>query len=250
VKWVDQWLVERLSEGDRTKVKAQLLRAHAAFWKSPEASDADTAAMNTAFDGIAHILLDAGLLSEQRLAVDIPELVWDSAIAGGWWRLASETRQAIFPEALGHYWVWRDDSRNWNMLFSPEAAEWRAKLLDAAVEETARSIPSNHPDLQSEADVISERNSPTDTSQDKAKTATVESRRARRLPSTVTSLVAAKRLEEFLERTHLGRTEFAIRVGTTDRTLLSFRKTGRVRRGTFDAIAREMGTTPESLLKP
>ena len=149
VKWVDQWSVEQLSEGDRTKIKAQLLRAHAAFWKSPEASDADTAAMKTAFDGIAHILLDAALLSEQRLAVDIPKLVWDSAIAGGWWRLASETRQSIFPQALGHYWVWRDDSRDWNMLFSPEAAEWRAKLLDAAVEKTARSNPSNHPDLQS-----------------------------------------------------------------------------------------------------
>src|SRR5260370_31836421 len=63
VKWVDRWSVEQLSEGDRTKIKAQLLRAHAAFWKSPEASDADTAAMKTAFDGIAHSLLDARLLS-------------------------------------------------------------------------------------------------------------------------------------------------------------------------------------------
>lgn len=57
--------------------------------------------------------------------------MWDSAIAGAWWRLASESRQDIFPEQLGHYWVWRDDSRDWKGLFRAEVGEWRAALLDA-----------------------------------------------------------------------------------------------------------------------
>ena len=132
VKWVDQWHVEGLSEGHRKKIKAQFLRAHAAFWDSPDAPDADTNAMRIACDGIGHILFDAGLLNEQHLTKDIPQLVWGSAIAGGWWRFASETRLNMFPEELGHYWVWRDDSRDWNLLFTPEAAEWRAKLLEAS----------------------------------------------------------------------------------------------------------------------
>jgi hypothetical protein len=88
--------------------------------------------MRLAFDGVAHVLFDAGLLGLEHLAKDIPQLVWDSAIAGGWWRLASETPCDIFPEKLGHYWVWRDDSRDWNMLFTAEAAEWHAKLLEAS----------------------------------------------------------------------------------------------------------------------
>src|SRR5207253_2451885 len=119
-------------ENRRDKIKAQLLRAHAAFWNSPNASDADTKAMRIAFDGVAHVLFDAGLLSQELLANEIPQLVWDSAIAGGWWCLASETYQDMFPEKLGHYWVWRDDSRDWSLLFTVEAAEWRAKLLEAS----------------------------------------------------------------------------------------------------------------------
>jgi hypothetical protein len=134
VKWVDQWLVEGMSEDHRKKVKAKLHRAHAAFWRSPDAPNADTDAMRLAFDfdGVAHVLFDAGFLNEPRLAKDIPQLVWDSAIAGGWWRLASETRLDMFPEKLGHYWVYRDNSRDWNLLFTAEAAEWQAKLLGAA----------------------------------------------------------------------------------------------------------------------
>ena len=84
VKWVDQWSVEELSENQRKHVKAQLHRAHAAFWKSPDAPNAPTDVMRRAFDGLAHILFDAGLLNEDRLTRDIPQLVWDSAIAGGW----------------------------------------------------------------------------------------------------------------------------------------------------------------------
>jgi hypothetical protein len=132
VKWVDDWTVAGISEDHRNKIRVQLLRAHAAHWKSPEAPNADTEAMRLAFGGVAQVLLDAGLLSREHLLKEIPQLVWDSAIAGGWWRLASETPRDMFPDKLGHYWIWRDDSRDWDMLFAAEAAKWRANLLEAS----------------------------------------------------------------------------------------------------------------------
>jgi hypothetical protein len=70
----------------------------------------------------------------------------------------------------------------------------------------------------------------------------------RRLRSTVESVAAARRLETFLGKSGIGQTEFAISIGTTDRTLRNFRSTGRIRRDLFEAMAREMGLTKEQLL--
>jgi hypothetical protein len=74
--------------------------------------------------------------------------------------------------------------------------------------------------------------------------------RSKRLQSTVTSAIATRRMEAYLESNGIGQTEFAVEVGTTDRTLRTFRKTGKVRRDIFDSIATKMGTTRELLLKP
>ena len=43
-------------------------------------------------------------------------------------------------------------------------------------------------------------------------------------------------------------TQFAIEVGTSDRTLRKFRNTGRVKKSIFADIAKAMGITKESLL--
>ena len=83
VRWVDQWPVDGLSESDRRKIKAQLKRAHSVFWKSPDDPAAEIRAMKLAFDGVARVLFDAGRLTEQLLAKDIPGLVWDAAMVGG-----------------------------------------------------------------------------------------------------------------------------------------------------------------------
>jgi hypothetical protein len=48
-------------------------------------------------------------------------------------------------------------------------------------------------------------------------------------------------MEAHLERTGIGRTEFAIQVGTTDRTIRNFRKTGKIRCDILDAIAKKTG---------
>jgi hypothetical protein len=140
-RWVDVWRVEGLSESDRPKIKAELLRAHAVFWKAPDALHADAQAMSLAFHGVARILSDAGILNKQHLEEDIPELVWDAAIAGAWWRFASETHQGMFPTKQGHYWVYRDDGRDWNHLFVLEAIEWHARLLEAPAHVTDPTEP-------------------------------------------------------------------------------------------------------------
>ena len=135
VKWVDEWSAPGLSAEHRKKIKAQLLRADGAFERSPDPDSAALASMRQAFDGIARVLFEAGILTEDLLRKDIPQLVWDCAISGGWWRLASETRQDIFPEQIGRYWVWRDDSRDWKGLFRAEAGQWEATLLEAPLRE-------------------------------------------------------------------------------------------------------------------
>jgi len=124
--------VEGLREEHRARIKGMLWKTHGAFWKAADTPNAELQAMKRAFNRVARVLSDAGLLTEQVLTQELPDLIWDSAIAGGWWRLASEAPCRMFREKLGHYWVWRDDSRDWNLLFAPETASWRAKLLQAA----------------------------------------------------------------------------------------------------------------------
>jgi hypothetical protein len=151
VKWLDEWSVPGLSSEHRKKIKAQLLRADGTFERSFNPDSAALASMRQAFDGIARVLFDGGILTEDLLQTDIPQLVWDSAIAGGWWRLASEMRQNIFPEQLGHYWVWRDDSRDWKGLFRAEAGEWEARLLETPSREmpaVPASVATDHPETQ------------------------------------------------------------------------------------------------------
>jgi len=72
----------------------------------------------------------------------------------------------------------------------------------------------------------------------------------RKFSATIKSLSAAKKVEEYLHGKQIGLTEFANRINVTDRTLRSFRKSGRIRRDSFAAIAKEMGTTPDELMKP
>ena len=132
-RWVDEWPISGLSPEHKKRIKAQLWRADSEFWKSPDAPSADSAAMRLAFDGVANVLFSAGVLTEQLLRDEIPLLVWDSAIAAGWWRLASETPQDMFREQLGHYWVWREEGKDWQGIFRSETGRWRAQLLEHSV---------------------------------------------------------------------------------------------------------------------
>lgn len=72
----------------------------------------------------------------------------------------------------------------------------------------------------------------------------------RRLSSSAGSPLAARRMEAYLDSNGIGQTEFAIQAQTTTRTLLAFRKSGKVRRDIFANIANAMGLTIEDLLRP
>lgn len=74
-------------------------------------------------------------------------------------------------------------------------------------------------------------------------------KRIPRMPSTIHSPNAARKMEEFIIKSNLNQTEFASRAGTTDRTLRSFRNTGRIRRSLLGGIAKTMGITEEELLR-
>jgi hypothetical protein len=143
LRWITDWVVPGLSPNHREKLKAQLLKADATFWKAPDGPSATVDSMRLAFNGTARVLLEAEILTEQLLEFDIPLLVWDSAIAGGWWHLASEEPKDIFPEHLGHYWVWREESECGPALFRAETARWKAELLEAPARRTGPGGPGS-----------------------------------------------------------------------------------------------------------
>jgi hypothetical protein len=130
--------------------------------------------------------------------------------------------------------------------------KWIIKLQEDAIESAVGMIPGGYgDDLYEYFRNILWKTTYADLNPPKELTAKRESRNQKqpsRLPSTVTSPPAARKLEAYIQRTGIGLTEFATRIGTTDRTLRSFRKTGKIRRSIFEGIAKAMGTTKESLL--
>ena len=70
----------------------------------------------------------------------------------------------------------------------------------------------------------------------------------RKLTATIINLAAARKMEAYIQDHGIGQTEFANAAQTTDRTLRSFRKTGKVRRDIFEGIAKAMGITKDELM--
>jgi hypothetical protein len=128
IQWVDDWPVADVTSDLRQRIKVELLHADAAFWNSPDTPAAPLTTMRLAFDGIALVLFVAGVLTESLLRNEIPQLVWDSAVAAGWWRCASETVQRIFPERVGHYWVWREAGTDGQGVFHDGTGLWLVRL--------------------------------------------------------------------------------------------------------------------------
>jgi hypothetical protein len=79
---VDEVSFPDLPPDVRTKIKAQLLKAAAGCWKSSQLS-ASPECMRQAFHAIAQVLFDAQILKADLLS-EISLLVWESAVAGGW----------------------------------------------------------------------------------------------------------------------------------------------------------------------
>jgi len=70
----------------------------------------------------------------------------------------------------------------------------------------------------------------------------------RRAVASIGTHASARRMETHIESKGMSFTEFAGRAGTSDRTLRTFRKSGRIKRSVFDSIATAMGITREELL--
>lgn len=87
------------------------------------------------------------------------------------------------------------------------------------------------------------------TNQTQGDTREPQSRKSGRLSSTITSQSAASKVDAYIKRSDKTQTQFAIRAGTTDKTIRKFRQTGTIRRSLLPGIATAMGTTTEELLK-
>lgn len=129
------------------------------------------------------------------------------------------------------------------------------KLEDQAMqterEEKHRNDPANRSPLPaSPPEPISEPTSPEEQPEGVTPEPSAAKEKPRkRLSATIHCPAAARKMETYLEVHGIGLTEFATKVGTTDRTLRSFRKTGKIKRDIFEEIAKAMGMTKESLLK-
>jgi hypothetical protein len=137
LRWVDEWSVPGLSAEDKTRIQAELLKAHALFCRSsPSDLYPELPPMQIAFDGIAQVLFAAGILTGELLEKQVPLLVLESAIAGQWWRLpgADELRTEVLPGLRGHDLAWQFLNESYSGLFAAQKAEWLAKLLVVSID--------------------------------------------------------------------------------------------------------------------
>lgn len=66
---------------------------------------------------------------------------------------------------------------------------------------------------------------------------------------TLGSPEALRVVTDYLDQTKLTDTQFGNQFDTTDRTVRSFRSTGKMRRSNFEEMAKSMGLTTEELLR-
>ena len=76
-----------------------------------------------------------------------------------------------------------------------------------------------------------------------------DEKRSARLSAMIDCPAAARKMEAYIKLNGVGMTEFASKVGANERTLRSFRASGKVRRDIFGNIATAMGITKAELLR-
>jgi hypothetical protein len=155
---------------------------------------------------------------------------------------------------------WGLSNQAWDILQKVKAATW-GKLAEA-IEEVQTEMQQNgtgearfrtNASQMESSRAQSSANSAQDVESEStdaapAKEAPASTKRPR-LSATINCPSAASRMEAYLQSKGISQTDFASSVNTTDRTLRAFRRTGKVRRDIFDAIARAMSITREELLK-
>lgn len=103
IRWVDDWHVTGLTPALANEIKARILSAHSSYRRRPvgDCRKAALRAMSAAFTGVSEALFDSGILTKHLLDADVPVLIWDSAVAGGWWPWASDDDRNIFRRKIG-----------------------------------------------------------------------------------------------------------------------------------------------------
>ncbi len=210
---VDRWAVDGLTEGQRRRIKKVILDANVTSWSPSRlralSDNGEVPAVKKAFAGIAQILFDAAILTRELLREDIPELIWACAAIGRWGDLTSTP--------------WSELDEHPPRVFVAEISRWLGRMLEQETQPITVTIqPTEAPGQPA--------------------------RKQRRAPATVNSLHAAHRMEAFIEARGMKQADFARRAKTSERTILSFRRTGKVRKDIFRDIATAMGTTAEILL--
>jgi lambda repressor-like predicted transcriptional regulator len=111
-KLVDDWPLPNLSANHRKKIKAVLLKAHAAFHRGDfQDPYRFIQPMQQSFDGIARVLFEAALLTVAVMENELRKFVIDSAASGRW----------LNPD---------QHERVTRTIFEAEIAEWSGKLLE------------------------------------------------------------------------------------------------------------------------
>jgi hypothetical protein len=127
-KAVDEWSLTGLSGDQRKRIKAQILKADAEYWKASVDDDsADVRALRLAFDGITAVLFDAGILTPELLENGVPELAWISGTAGNWG-----------PYVRG---PWRDWGQQHPGFFRTNISQWLGMLLERSVDRIPTTPP-------------------------------------------------------------------------------------------------------------
>jgi hypothetical protein len=140
IKWVDEWPLPGLSPEDRLSIKGHLLEAHALFHRIDDYSKP----MQQAFDRIAGVLFESGLLTSEVLNKQLSLFIFESALAADWYFWGPrEDRTEIFPGYLGNATAWKEFTDNLPRMFLAEISEWTGKLLhrEAAEIKSARGMP-------------------------------------------------------------------------------------------------------------
>jgi hypothetical protein len=118
---VNTWpLVRGLSQKERDKITAQLLKASTVYKRgNPSEMRRFIAPINQAYDGIARVLFDTRILTPEILRNDLPLFLLEAAIAARWLH---------FPQPLSE--AWAEFTEAYPDVFSAERDTWRAHLLE------------------------------------------------------------------------------------------------------------------------
>lgn len=161
-KWVDEWPIPGLSTAHRKRIKSQLLKAHATFHRNYDVRDPYSfqEPVRQAFDAVARVLFEAGLLTAELLENQLRLLIVEAAIAGGWipYDMTGLVRTDIFPGGfLGYAPIWERFREAYFPVFLADTAEWKSRLMDTeAASEITPAPPAPEPPGLSETETLGE----------------------------------------------------------------------------------------------